>query len=55
MTGCACQVTDRFLCIEIRYGRSHMPDLDFGEIDLDEREPCQCPCHDEWDDEQDEC
>lgn len=57
VTKCACPVTDRFQCIEIRYGRSHMPDLEFGEIELDDREPCECACHDndqaDWENEDD--
>ena len=49
---CACPVTDRFQCIEIRYGRSHMPDLKLGE--LSDNEPCECPCHDDYRDDWEE-
>lgn len=52
--GCACRVMDRFECIELRYFRTHIPDLDFGEIEADDREPCTCACHDQWDDDGDE-
>lgn len=48
---CACRVMDRFQCVEIRYGKSNMPDLDFGECDMNEREECECPCHDDYRDD----
>lgn len=51
---CACPVTDKFQCIEIRYGRSHMPDIESGEIELSDNEPCECPCHDDYENETDD-
>lgn len=30
-----------------------MPDLDFGEVDMNDREECECSCHDDYRDEDD--
>lgn len=52
---CACRVTDPWQCVEMRYGMSSLPDLDFGDPRLDEREACECPCHDDYRYDDDDC
>ena len=45
--GCACQVHDLYECASIRYPR--FPELDAGAL-----EPCECICHAErWDEDED--
>lgn len=47
LTGCACVSHDPHDCARIRYRRCN----DLGSDDL---EPCECMCHDEWDEIDDE-
>lgn len=44
---CACQSVDEYRCWEMRYGPR---DWDVGEVEMDGG-PCECPCHDEEDDD----
>ena len=45
---CACVHFDRFVCANMRYQR--MDRFPLGE----EFDPCDCRCHDEYDDEEDD-
>jgi hypothetical protein len=45
---CACPSRDGYQCVRIRYGRFVADDLDMA--DYWDEEPCQCLCHDEWED-----
>lgn len=50
---CCCRSRDRFRCIDLRYRR--VCDDDAGDDDLaDNEEGCQCACHDEYEDEDEE-
>ena len=44
-TGCACVSRDPFECARVRYRR-------FDDFSSDERDPCECVCHDDWNDEE---
>jgi hypothetical protein len=43
---CACVHFDRFVCANMRHNRMEC-------ITREEFDPCDCGCHDDWDDEDD--
>ncbi len=50
---CSCRQLDRYDCIRARYPRREASYICDDASDEPDREPCECACHDEFDEEDD--